>query len=62
MCSRVRCGSCGKATWSGCGEHVEQALAGVPESERCRCGEPTGAGTSDTDRAGGLADPIPGAG
>ena len=37
MCSRTTCPTCGKATWTGCGEHVEQALAGVPDSERCQC-------------------------
>ena len=28
---------CGKATWAGCGEHIEEALAGVPADERCTC-------------------------
>jgi hypothetical protein len=37
MCSQVTCNVCKKATWSGCGEHIEQALAGVPESDRCVC-------------------------
>ncbi len=37
MCSRVRCRACGRATWAGCGAHIEQALRGVPESERCQC-------------------------
>ncbi len=37
MCYQVTCGSCGKATWSGCGNHIEQALAGVPVQERCTC-------------------------
>lgn len=37
MCSRVTCHSCGKASWSGCGLHVEEALAGVPAAERCHC-------------------------
>ncbi|MBU6242539.1 MAG: hypothetical protein KGP06_00600 [Acidobacteria bacterium] len=36
MCSKVRCKSCGKATWSGCGQHVEEALRGIPENERCQ--------------------------
>jgi hypothetical protein len=40
MCQRVRCDRCGKATWSGCGAHVEQALAGVPAEERCQCPRP----------------------
>ena len=35
MCSRVTCDTCKKFTWSGCGEHIEQALAGIPKSERC---------------------------
>ena len=37
MCSRVTCNVCNKATWSGCGGHIEEALAGVPESDRCAC-------------------------
>jgi len=37
MCSAVKCGACGKTTWTGCGEHIEQALAGVPETELCTC-------------------------
>jgi hypothetical protein len=37
MCSRVNCHICNKATWSGCGEHVEEALAGVAEADRCSC-------------------------
>lgn len=37
MCSRVTCAVCKKATWSGCGEHIESALAGVPEADRCKC-------------------------
>jgi len=39
MCSPVRCENCGKTTWTGCGLHIEEALAGVPEDRRCRCGE-----------------------
>jgi hypothetical protein len=37
MCRRVQCGKCGKATFAGCGMHVEQVLGGVPEAERCQC-------------------------
>jgi hypothetical protein len=37
MCHRVQCARCGKPTFMGCGRHVEQALAGVPIAERCRC-------------------------
>ena len=35
MCHAVPCRTCGKATWAGCGRHVDAALAGVPRSERC---------------------------
>lgn len=24
------------ATWGGCGNHIEQALAGVPQRDRCQ--------------------------
>ena len=37
MCQRVMCRRCGKATYRGCGQHVEQVLAGVPRSARCSC-------------------------
>ncbi len=35
MCRRVSCSTCGKPTWAGCGDHVEEALAGVPTTDRC---------------------------
>jgi hypothetical protein len=35
MCTPVTCGTCGKITWAGCGLHIEEALAGVPEQHRC---------------------------
>ncbi|MBR7830750.1 hypothetical protein KDK95_30890 [Actinospica sp. MGRD01-02] len=38
MCQRATCKTCGKATYRGCGNHVEQVLAGVPRSQRCACG------------------------
>ena len=37
MCSPVLCSACNKITWSGCGEHIEQALAGIPEEQLCTC-------------------------
>ena len=41
MCSKVTCNKCGKATWSGCGEHIEYALAGVALADRCAGHEDT---------------------
>ena len=35
MCRAVRCKTCNKTTWSGCGQHVNQVLAGVPRADRC---------------------------
>lgn len=37
MCSPVRCPQCSKVTWTGCGEHIEQALAPFPADQRCTC-------------------------
>ena len=37
MCQKVTCKHCQKATFSGCGQHVEQVLRGVPASQRCSC-------------------------
>jgi hypothetical protein len=39
MCSRVTCNDSNKPTSAGCGRHIEQALAGVPHDQRCKCGE-----------------------
>lgn len=46
MCHPAPCRKCGKTTWSGCGMHVQQAMAGVPQSSRCdgHEGEPGGGG------------------
>ena len=35
MCQPITCTDCGKTTWTGCGEHIEEALAGVPDDQRC---------------------------
>jgi hypothetical protein len=39
MCRQVSCRKCGKATWSGCGQHVDQVMRGVPKAQRCTCGQ-----------------------
>ena len=36
MCRPVSCNTCGKTTWAGCGQHVDQVMAGVPAADRCR--------------------------
>jgi hypothetical protein len=50
MCSRSTCSKCNKPTWSGCGRHIESALAGVPEADRCHCKAAT---QKEQDAAGG---------
>lgn len=35
MCQRISCEECGKPTWAGCGEHIEDALEGVAMADRC---------------------------
>ncbi|PQM20444.1 hypothetical protein Sfr7A_27105 [Streptomyces xinghaiensis] len=37
MCQRAICPTCRKVTYTGCGRHVEQVLAGVPAPRRCTC-------------------------
>lgn len=37
MCQRVTCEDCGKATYAGCGRHVEAVLRDVPPEARCHC-------------------------
>ena len=39
MCRRVNCSKCGKPTFAGCGQHIEQVLGDVPRDRRCRCSE-----------------------
>ena len=35
MCRSVRCKTCGKTSWAGCGQHVDQVMAGVRREDRC---------------------------
>lgn len=35
MCRAVQCNVCGKTTWAGCGQHVDQVMAGVAKGDRC---------------------------
>jgi len=37
MCSQVMCYDCNKPTWQGCGQHIEDALEGIAEADRCHC-------------------------
>lgn len=35
MCRPATCKTCGKTTWSGCGQHVDQVMRSVPTTQRC---------------------------
>ncbi len=35
MCRPATCKTCRKTTWAGCGQHVDQVMAGVPRADRC---------------------------
>jgi hypothetical protein len=37
MCHRIPCIRCHKPTWIGCGRHIDHALGGVEEGNRCHC-------------------------
>ncbi|KAH8806900.1 hypothetical protein DL96DRAFT_1630087 [Flagelloscypha sp. PMI_526] len=41
MCYKIECTICKKATWAGCGRHIEQALADVSKEDRCQGHAPT---------------------
>ena len=36
MCRPVKCRTCGKITWAGCGRHVAQVKSSVPAGQWCR--------------------------
>ena len=54
MCRAVTCKKCGKTSWAGCGQHVDQVLAGVPQADRCP-GHPREAGSGFLSRLFGRA-------
>ena len=35
MCSPTNCRTCGKTTWTGCGQHVSSVKARVPAGQWC---------------------------
>ena len=37
MCHKVICPQCNKWTWSGCGRHINQCLAGISQDKICKC-------------------------
>ena len=35
MCRAVKCRTCGKTTWAGCGQHVAMVKKSVPSAQWC---------------------------
>lgn len=35
MCRTTTCRTCGKTTWAGCGQHIDQVMRAVPATQRC---------------------------
>ena len=35
MCRATTCNTCGKTTWAGCGQHVDQVMKNVSRQDRC---------------------------
>lgn len=35
MCRHVKCRTCSKTTWAGCGQHIASVKATVPASNWC---------------------------
>ncbi|MCA1782151.1 MAG: hypothetical protein LC679_08255 [Intrasporangiaceae bacterium] len=52
MCSKATCRACGKTTWSGCGQHVQQVMGGVPRNQQCVCTDADRAAARDAARSG----------
>ncbi|WP_199286669.1 hypothetical protein [Nocardioides houyundeii] len=36
MCRAVKCKTCGKTTWTGCGQHIDQVKRSVPAGQWCK--------------------------
>ncbi len=54
MCRPVRCNSCGKTTWAGCGQHIDQVKAGVAAGQWCTCDQDGGGQPQRKGLFGGL--------
>lgn len=55
MCRAVACPKCNKTTWTGCGNHVDQVMAGIAPANRCKCNPQTTADARAAKPAGFLS-------
>lgn len=54
MCRAVRCKTCAKTTWAGCGQHVASVRAGVPSGQWCPGGHSSAEKTAAAGSGAGL--------
>jgi hypothetical protein len=57
MCRPVTCTVCGKTTWAGCGQHIDQVRAVVPPDQWCD-GQHTPDQLAAARPQGGLGSPF----
>lgn len=57
MCRPVTCTVCGKTTWAGCGQHIDQVKAVVPADQWCD-GQHTPDELAAARPQGGLGNPF----
>ncbi|CAM0875501.1 unnamed protein product [Alopecurus aequalis] len=55
MCYQVKCGTCGKSTWAGCGRHVASVHRQIPEGQHCACRDWPGVSAGGEKAAAGSA-------
>ncbi|MCK9793653.1 hypothetical protein M1843_07835 [Isoptericola sp. 4D.3] len=55
MCYPVTCQECGRTTWSGCGQHVDDVRAAVPAAQWCPGHDETPAAGAAPSTGGFLA-------
>ncbi len=60
MCQAVTCNKCGKTTWAGCGNHVDQVMRNVPVPNRCTCDQKSSVGAASGAQPGRSSAPGPG--
>lgn len=54
MCRAITCRTCGKTTWAGCGQHVDQVKATVPAGTWCSGHDDAPATDASSGRGTGL--------
>ena len=60
MCRPATCRTCGKTTWAGCGQHVDQVRATVPADQWCPGHDTADAHTSEKSSRSGFWSRITG--